>query len=362
MVKYIPEKDLYLNPDYSIMVTSSQNKLFTPRIIIKDSFRDTILSIKDANIKLPLYPEDGEEFIDPNLSAGRVEQLEEEMVRTLDIKSGMDFSRMGITIAAYDESIQRYSSMEGKAVFTAHAIVIPRIEDYAAITYLTAYFYTKSEEIGRIAGFTTIKDGNMEPSYDKLMDELYLMQEVPPDTVLFIDGPLIAGDVYTTMISEQKRFKEKNIVPVFFVKNSNSNLILDYTNITKNRYNSDMHWASSILKAGQRTSFFRYTDAVNERNTKVFCYLKFFSSRSPVRVEFFTDIYRSYSGLINSIMDLVLYMLICQGNPKNTQIRPIAIAEMYAREIVKIVNVKEIMRKSGVTSTMNEERDFEEGE
>jgi len=61
-------------------------------------------------------------------------------------------------------------------------------------------------------------------------------------------------------------------------------------------------------------------------------------------------------------MDLILYMLICQGNPKNAQIRPVAVAEMYAREIVRMINVKEIMRKSGVTSTMNEERGFEEGE
>jgi len=344
------------------MVVTSKNKLFTPRIIIKDSFHDTINSIKDANIKLPLYPEDGEEFIDPKLSAGRVEQIEDAMVHALDIKNGMEFSKNGTTIAAYDESTQRYSSLEGRAIFTAHAIVIPRIDDYAAITYLTAYFYTRSEEIGKIAGITTIKDTNREPKYDKLIDELHLMQEVPPNTLLFIDGPLIAGDVYTTMISEQERFKEKNIVPVFFVKNSNSNLILDYTNITENRYNSDMHWASSILKAGQRTSFFRYTDAVNSRNTKVFCYVKFFNGISPVRVEFFTDIYQTYSQLIGEIMDLILYMLICQGNPKNAQIRPVAVAEMYAREIVRMVNVKEIMRNSGLTYTMNEERGFKEGE
>jgi len=344
------------------MVVSPQNKLFTPRIIVKDSFHDTIASIKGANIKLPLYPEDREKFIDPKLSIGRVEQIEEKMVHTLDIKNGMDFSRKGITIAAYDESIQRYSSMEGKAVFTAHAIVIPRVDDYAAITYLTAYFYTKSEEIGKIAGFTAIKDGNTEPQYDKLMDELYLMQEVPPDSILFIDGPLIGGDVYTHMISEHDKFKERNIVPVFFVKNSGSNLILNYTDITKNRYNSDIHWASSVLKAGQRTSFFRYTDTVNSRNTKVFCYLKFFKGSSPVRVEFFTDVYQTHSQLINDIMDLVLYMLICQGDPKNAQIRPVAVAEMYAREIVKMIDVKDIMRKSGVTPTMNEERGFEEGE
>lgn len=344
------------------MAVSSQNKLFTPRIIVKDSFHETISSIRDANIKLPMYPEDGEEFIDTHPSTCRVEQLEDKMTHTLDIRKGMEFSKNGITIAAYDESTQRYSAMEGRAIFTAHAIVIPRFDDYAAITYLTAYFYTKSEEIGKIAGFTTIKDGNIEPKYDKLVDEIYLMQEIPPDTVLFIDGPLIAGDVYTTMISEHKKFKEKNIIPVFFVKNSNSNLILDYTDITKNRYNSDMHWASSILKAGQRTSFFRYTDAVNERNTKVFCYLKFFKGNSPVRVEFFTDVYLAYSQLIDNLMDLILYMLICQGNPKNAQIRPVAVAEMYAREIVRMINVKEIMRKSGVTSTMNEERGFEEGE
>jgi len=344
------------------MATSPQNKLFTPRIIVKDSFHDTIKSIKDANIRLPPFPEDGEEFIDSNPSAGRVEQLEEKMVHTLDIRNGMEFMRGGITIAAYDESMQKYSSLEGKAIFTAHAIVIPRVDDYAAITYLTAYFYTKSEEVGKISGFTTVKDANREPKHDKLIDELFLMQEVPPNTVLFIDGPLIAGDVYTIMISEQEKFKERNIVPVFFVKNSNSNLILDYTNITENRYNSDMHWASSILKTGQRTSFFRYTDAVNDRNTKVFCYVKFFKGVSPVRVEFYTSIFQTYSKIVGEIMDLILYMLICQGNPKNAQIRPVAVAEMYAREIVRMVDVREIMRKSGATATMNEDRGFEESE
>ena len=340
----------------------SDKNPFKPRVIVKDTFYETIDSIKKSNIKLPPFSESGDIEIDFDSLSCKIDQMESDLIHTLNIKSGMEFSKTDITIAAYDESIQRYSALEGKGVFTAHAVVIPRDNDYAAISYLTAYFYTKSDEIGKIPGITVVKDPQREMTRDKMDDEIYILKEVPENSILFIDGPLIAGDAFPKMIQQQSYFVENNIIPVFFVKNSNSNMIVNYTDLTENKYNSDMHWASSILKEGQRTSFFKYVDSFNENNTKIFCYLKFFKYSSPVRVEFFIKTFEKYRGLINQIMDLILYLLICQGNPKNAQLRPIAVAEMYAREIIKMVDVKEIMRKSGVTSTMNEDRDFKLGD
>ena len=332
------------------------------RVIVKNSFYDTIRSLSSSNIVFPAIPEMGEEILDSMKLSGKIDQLEANLVQDLDIRNGMDFSKSGVIIAGYDESIQRYSALEGKAVLTSHAIVVPTMDDYAAMTYLTAYFYTKSEEVGRITGLTTVKDATRQPQVDKVMDQLELMKNVPEGSLLFIDGPLIAGDAYTYLISSQDQFKERNIFPVFFVKNSNSNLIVEYTDLTSNKFNSDMHWANTILKSGQRTSFFKYTDSINDRNAKIFCYVKHFNGRSPVRVEFFVDAFNENRSIVKDVMDLILYMLICQGNPNNSQIRPIAVAEQYARAVINMVDLKKVMHSSGLTSTMNEARGFEEGE
>jgi hypothetical protein len=159
------------------------------------------------------------------------------------------------------------------------------------------------------------------------------------------------------MIQAIDRFLAKKILPIFFVKNSESNLVTNNMVKLSYEFNSDMHWAFNFLKTGQRTNFFRYADAHNPDNAKIFCYLKCMDI-SPQRIEFPVKAYALYKDSINSILDLIYYLLIVQGDKKNPQVRPIAIAEKYAREALKLIDLKKLMRSSGLVPTMNEGRGF----
>ena len=46
------------------------------------------------------------------------------------------------------------------------------------------------------------------------------------------------------------------------------------------------------------------------------------------------------------------------GDKKNPQVRPIAIAEKFARQTRKFTNVQKLIKDSGLIPTMNEERGF----
>lgn len=55
-------------------------------------------------------------------------------------------------------------------------------------------------------------------------------------------------------------------------------------------------------------------------------------------------------------MNLIYYLLLAQGNPKNPQIRPIAIAEAYARATLKLIDLNQLLRRFGLVPTINQER------
>ena len=98
-------------------------------------------------------------------------------------------------------------------------------------------------------------------------------------------------------------------------------------------------------------------DIHNPNNSKVFCYLKFYDNVSPVRVEFPTKVFQKYRNLASKMIDLAYYLLLVQGDKKNPQLRPIAVAEKYARETIKVIDVnREMRRAGGLTKTMNEGR------
>jgi len=348
--------DLYSKINYLIDFMSG---LFEPKVIVKNTFTQTLESLKKANLRLPDNPDDGGfDDSDDGWVDGRVNRLENEEKYCLDVKNGVKVSKNPETmITAYDESIEKYKMLAGMAQFTSHALVLSRAEDYAAITMLTANFYSKSKDVCEKAGIKVSNDAKRDALIDKVKDEIaFICQYTPDNSIILIDGPLIAGDAYTYMIAAQPQFIEKHSLPVFFVKNSNSNLVLDYSGAPQGKYNSDMHWADMILKPGERTAFYKYTDKINERNTKVFCYLKFFNESSPVRIEFYSDLFFLNKTAIDNVMDLILYLIYCQGDLKNPQVRPIAVAEMYARESLNLVNVHNEMKKTGLTPTMNEAR------
>jgi len=326
------------------------------------SYIETIEGLKKLKIKLP----DSTDFVVSgsvdleNWTEGRLLKIEEGNIFSLNPKIGMQISKNeNVSILAYDESIISYSTLEGKVICTAHSLVYVRPDNYIPITYVTLRFYTRSKIIEELFGRKVIVSDNIERqiNIDKILDEMqFIIENCIDNSIILIDGPLIAGDAYTTFISILDDFDEHNIMPIFFVKNSNSDLITDYLHEIYGSYNSDMHWASTILGCGQRTSFFEYTDKHNSKNSKIFCYIKVFNDTSPVRIEFSTKLFKKHIETIPSLMDLIYYMLLVQGKKSNLQIRPIAVAEMYARETIKLIDIKAELRKTKLTPTMNEER------
>lgn len=330
-------------------------------LIVDKSCESVIRDLKKLNIKLPgaSFFSGGELDFDIGSDYNLV-LMEDEDKYQLSAKEGMDaINNVNHSICAYDESIAFYAALEGKAVMVSHALVYLRPDEYIPITYLTLSFYTRSDKIINAAQESAKKTDNpdREAAIDRAIDKMQLIKNYCiDDTILFIDGPLIAGDAYTSVMAEIKNLSDRNIVPVFFVKNSTSSLISDYLPDYCSGFNSDMHWANTLLNAGERTRFFKYTDGHNSSNSKVFCYIKYTNGSSPVRLELLTLTYEKYLSSVESILNMVYYLLLVQGNKQNPQIRPIAVAEKYAREVLKLYDINREIRRAGLTPTMNEER------
>jgi hypothetical protein len=259
-------------------------------------------------------------------------------------------------ISAYDESIAKYAALEGTADLTSHSLITLSNDVYIPLNLITFNFYTRSTMVSKISPKCRFSEQpEMDSQIDRVKDKInFLTKYCPPGSLVLIDGPLIAGDVYTHMIRAIEKFHERDIIPIFFVKNSSSNLVIDNTEL-KGQYNSDLHWANSYLAPGQRTCFFKYQDLIEARNSKVFFYIKAFKS-SPQRVEIHSETYGRAKNLVEQIPDLIFYFICLQGNGINPQVRPIAIAEKYARETIRIVNFLKLMKEIGITPTINEER------
>jgi len=331
------------NKDYLLNV----KKDALNKVLLHGSFNKTISDIKKFNIKLPKIPKShavefhGYTFPPDGQLVNNVDEINE---HKLDEKNGEKIAFSDIPIAAYDESINKYSTLEGDAYLTSHSMVIHSESDYIPMNLLTLYFYTRAKNIADDSTNLRYSDfPEVESKKDYFTDKVNFIEEYAPENL--IDGPLIGGDYYVLMIQAIKRFLKKNIIPVFFVKNSTSNLVTDNIKEFRNRYNSDLHWAFRFLKPGYRTSFFKYIDQRNVENAKFFCYIKPFDI-SPQRVEFHVDTYTSYKDFIPSILDLIYYLLILQGDKKNSQVRSIAVAEKFARETIHMIDIESIMKFS----------------
>lgn len=330
------------------------------QIVVDSRFDDLIGNLK--NVHLPYDP------IDVDYSGhydavpcGRVTKMEDDSTYNLNYNNGIEIMNDdNVAICAYDESIVAYGALEGQAICTSHALIYVCKEDYLPVTYVTLKFFTRSETVANALGNSAIVTNNpsRSSSISTAKDKMNFLSEYCVDgSILLIDGPLIAGDGYTTFIQYVDDFCRRDILSIFFVKNSNSNMVIDNNRELSPKYNSDMHWSGDILKPGQRTSFFQYVDIHNPNNSKVFCYLKFYDNVSPVRVEFPTKVFQKYRNLASKMIDLAYYLLLVQGDKKNPQLRPIAVAEKYARETIKVIDVnREMRRAGGLTKTMNEGR------
>jgi len=332
------------------------------KLLFHPKFTDTIADINKLNVRLPKNPVNEEiDFQSHSFppDGELVTNIEEIRAYPLDAHRGMETISNDRAIVAYDESINRYSTLEGESFLTSHSLIVMGLDDYIPVNLITFYFYTRSKNIAEDSISIRYSDSpEVQSKKDYINDKIdFLIKFVPEHSILLIDGPLIGGDYYVLMISAINRFLKKDIIPIFFVKNSTSNLVTDNLKEYKYKFNSDMHWAYKFLKVGERTNLFKYVDRKNKANAKIFCYIKAYDL-SPQRIEFHSETYRTYKSLISSILDLIYYLILVQGDTKNPQARPIAIAEKYARETLKLIDINKIIKKSNLVPTMNEGRGF----
>lgn len=322
------------------------------------SFKKTLEDLKKQNITIPfnysnididfsmyIYPPDGtllskiEDINKVNLNAHNGEKLLNQY-----------------QLSAYDESMNKFNGLEGTSYLISHSL-IKHNHDYLPLVSTSFYFYTRSKAIREKSEYIKYSENiDVDSNLDYVKDRNeFINNNAVANSILLIDGPLIGGQVSSFSVRLNDELLEKNIIPLFFVKNSVSNLITDNVKELKGNFNSDMHWAFKLLKPGQRTNFFRYQDLDNPKNGKIFCYLKTFDT-SPQRIEIHIDTFNKYKEILPTLMDLVYYLILVQGDLKNPQVRPIAIAEKYAREVINLFDIRSIMADLGVFPTMNEVR------
>jgi hypothetical protein len=335
-----------------------QNKGILNKLLLHPKFIITINEIKKVNITIQATPKESKyDFskttFPPN---GKLGALEEIKAIDLNAADGLRKSRE-LDFTGYDESILNYMTLEGDATFTAHSLVIASKEEYIPVNFLSFYFYTRSKKLKDEYPLLTHSEDTVSDSNRHYVTDRseFLNQWSLDGSVSFIDGPLIGGNMTSYTLELVENLHKHGITPLFIVKNSDSNLVTDNIDELKNKFHSDMHWAYKFLSEGQRTNFFLYTDQYNKNNAKVFCYLKAFNL-SPQRIEMHVDTYLKNKEQINSLMDLTYYLFLAHGDKKNPQVRSIAIAEKFARDILKLTDTYNIMRSSGLVPTMNQVR------
>lgn len=328
------------------------------KLVLHPSFKKTINEIRKVNLTITQNPIQ-EKLNFENLtfpSEGKIKLIEDLGSIKLNEKNGQKIGKEYL-LSGYDESKLQYFSLEGSAYFTAHSLVIASKQEYMPVNYLSFYFYTRSQKIKENSSYIThSEDHSADSNRDYAIDRSNFLNKWAVDnSVLFVDGPLIGGQITSYTLDLVEKVHKKGIIPIFFVKNSDSNLVTDNILELRNKFNSDMHWSYNQLKPGERTNFVMYADEHNPKNAKIFCYLKAFNL-SPQRIELHIDTYTNYRNKIEDIMDMIYFLLLVHGNKKNPQIRPIAIAEKYARDILRMADTYNLIKTSGLIPTMNQER------
>jgi hypothetical protein len=275
----------------------------------------------------------------------------------LNPEKGCEFAKH-VLFGGYDESKLKFESLEGTINITSHSLVEISNGDYFPVSYITINFYSRSNALIEKSSHIKYSDNpENDSASDYAVERNYFIKKFALDhSILFIDGPLIGGNVSSYALDLVDFLHSQNIIPIFIVKNSRSNLIIDNIPTLRGKFNSDLHWAYRYLSSGERTSFFIYTDMVNQRNTKILCYIKPFPSVSPQRVEFHPETLGLYGDYIDDIFNLIYYTILVNGDRSNPQARPIIVAEMYARDVLAAINARSMLLNTSLIPTINQER------
>ena len=129
------------------------NPSINKRLIIHRSFTNTLDALKSMNVRLPAEPSPvlmDYNWINSGPTDDLVTALEEIRGYSLNAKTGDVLSHDRKTlIAGYDESINKFSALEGVAYYTSHSLVFLTPEAYEPINQLTMYFFTRSLELSK---------------------------------------------------------------------------------------------------------------------------------------------------------------------------------------------------------------------
>lgn len=329
------------------------------RVIVQDQFHEKIDAVRKINLKFVKPPTITDQAIsfNSNSSGLLLKQLEPDLPYDLDARAGMNYGRC-ILFSGYDESKAQFLALEGEAQLTTHVITQIFTDEIIPTCKISFYFYSKSSLINQQSSYVKFsEDIKSDSNLDYVQDRNDLISSsVLSDSILFIDGPLIGGNISSYNLKLVSDLHKKNIMPVFIVKNSESNLVVDNHPQIKGRYNSDLHWAYDALKPGQRTALFQYTDQVNPINSKIFCYIKPFKKVTAQRIEFSASTYNIYKSELLNVFNLIYYLILDQGSETNPQLRPIALSENYAREVLKLISFERLLLGSSLVPIMNETR------
>ena len=265
-------------------------------------------------------------------------------------------------IYAYDESVQNFRALEGDLLFLSSATI--KIEDkYRFNLSVLPYFLTSMRKFKDACDEDICFAENIGEECNRILvtsKKDSILESVEPHSIVLIDGPLIGGNASFYMVGMDEELRKRDCIPLYFVKNSDSKLVVEGMERIdpqfSSEFNSDFHWAACQLASGARSPFFKYTeDKPNSKNSKVFAYLKAIYG-FPERVEMHTRTYEKYLSLMPSLMNMLSYFYIAQGDRSSPQVRPIAIAEKYAREGMRILNIPALLGRLGFRPTINQVR------
>lgn len=260
-------------------------------------------------------------------------------------------------IYAYDESVQNYRALEGDLLFCSSS-TIKMEEKYRFNLSVLPHFLTsigkfKDSEDEEIRFAENVAEERNLIMINSKKDSI--LGSVEPHSIVLIDGPLVGGNASSYIVDMDEKLRAKECIPLYFVKNSDSRLVIDTSPHLSSEFNSDFHWTACRLRTGSRSSFFKYTDTYKRSNSKVFTYMKALFG-FPERIEMHETTYEKYHSMMPELMNLLSYFYFAQGDSSNPQVRPVAVAEKYAREGIRILNIPALLGRLGFRPTINQVR------
>jgi len=336
-----------------------EHKTGFSKLIFQENYKEKIADLKKIKptiISNPIQEDPNYSLLDYTIGY-KLEAIENIASHRLNAKDGLEEARK-VIILGYDESKIKFLALEGTAFFTTHTLVIVGNDDYLPITLFTINFYTKSKKLVEKSSFIRYSEN---PSIDSELDYIAERNEFlsfwgEKNSIMFIDGPFIGGNITSYNLNLIDNLLQKNIIPIFFVKNSTSNLVVNNIPELKGNFNSDLHWLHHFLESGTRSNIFKYTDEHNSANSKIFFYIKTLRNISPQRVEMHPKVFSLIEDHFPEMINLIYYLLLVHGERSNLQIRPIAIAEMFSRESMRLTNFTKMFNSMQFIPTMNQIR------